>query len=225
MQQAGQGSLQARVAWWGDASGGEPVPLPAPGTAAACLAFPLHSGPKYVTRYLRDMGCLTISIEAAGMLPSQTSDGCSDGSTGGQPATARALAVASVGLMALDVQAPVRASFPLVLAPEPGTVEVAEAAPMIVGSLPVSLKLDYCSGGAAALLSSFELNEHLAGAADAEAQEAEHSAAAAGDANSLDPAQAVPGVPGICGELAAALADRCVRWACACDANVLQWMR
>lgn len=204
-----EGVLQARVIWWGDASGGEAVPLPAPGSAAACLVFPLHSGPRYMTRYFKDMGCLTITVEALDMLPSHTADSCSNGSTPGQPATARALAVASVRIMALDVQAPVSGSFPLVLPPDQGAGEAAEAAATIVGSLPVSLELDYeSSDSGAPLLSSFELNEHLAGAADAAVQAAEDSVAAAGHADSQEPARLLTGVPSICGKLATVLSDR-----------------
>lgn len=214
LQKMRQRPAQARVAWWGDASGGEAVPLPAPGGAAS-LAFPLHTGPKYMTRYLRDMGCLTISIEASATSPSHASNGCSADVSSGQPATARALAVASVDLTALDVQAPVSGSFPLVLPPDQEAAEAADAAPKVVGTLPVSLTLDYQSGsGSAAMLSSFELNEHLAGAADAGEQAAEGSVAAAGDDVSLEPPPAVLGVPSVCGELATALADRWVSATC-----------
>lgn len=157
------GPVEVSIAWWG-AGSADTVQLPGPagacgsgssgGSSAADLAgvaFPLRTGPKYLTRYLRDMGALTIKVTAAG----QTA--------------ARHAASATVGLLALDVDAPISGSFPLVLTSSQAAGPHADGTPSVVGSMHVCLELDYACGGvddahdgAVALLSSFELNEHLA---------------------------------------------------------------
>lgn len=240
-----RGALAARLAWWGDDSGGELLPLPATsgstrtgsgGTGqqeVATLSFQLCTGPKYITRYLRDMGCLTISIEAAGAGRAAPISSRSDGN-GANPAATHLTAaptathivpVASVavGLLALDVQAPISGSYPLVLPGQAAAgIPTAAAAPTssssIIGTISVRLQLDYSSGGGGAMLSSFELNEHLASGTGAAgtAREGEssgadgapllgqdrmHEAAAAG-------ALPVLGAPSVCIELSAAVKDR-----------------
>jgi hypothetical protein len=200
------GALQARITWWGDDTGGEVLPLPSggigggctAGNAAASVVFDLHTGPKYLTRYLHDMGSVDIAVEA---VPAD-----------GQQLAA--VATASVDLLALNVCAPLSGTHPLVLSSSSGVVDV-RTSPSTVGSLYVRLELDYGTGGsgeggcgsidgkATALLSSFEFNEHLAGTAAGACSDEEHSAA-------LDDARPALAAPLVCTELSAALHDRCV---------------
>lgn len=220
------GDVVARVEWWGDASGGDLVPLPPPPAAAAtaaCLSFPLRTGPKYLARYLKDMGALTVTIEPA---PGSDSS-AADAGGAGEAVAPQPLAAATVGLLALDVQAPIRGTYPLVLVADEegaaasdsgaGRCGAASEAAAIVGSLEVSLELDFSSSsGAAALVSSFELNEHLAGsvaAAGVAAEDAEdagsdddggHSASSASDGDTAPTAQ----LAGLCEQLLFALQSR-----------------
>ncbi|PRW60425.1 hypothetical protein C2E21_0846 [Chlorella sorokiniana] len=218
------GDVAARVEWWGDASGGDLLPLPPDAAAAAtsCLAFHLRTGPKYLTRYLRDMGALTITIEAA-----PSSSGRSAAAAGAaEDAERQPLAAATVGLLALDVQAPISGTYPLVLVTDaegtaagsdggaPGS-GAASADAAIVGSLEVRLELDYSSSsGATAVVSSFELNEHLAGSTAVES-EGEDDAGSDRDGGSSDSggsgdgfAAAAAPPTGLCEQLLAALQDR-----------------
>lgn len=213
----------ARVAWWGDASGGDLLPLPPPAAtaAAACLSttasFQLRTGPKYLTRYLRDMGALTIAIEAASS--SSGSSGSASAAAGGEAAAPQPLATATVGLLALDVASTISAAYPLVLATDAegaaaGSGSSADgssaATGAIVGSLEVRLELDYSSSsGATNLVSSFELNEHLAGSTAEAAEEAgaTESGSDSGGSGSDDGDAAQPS--GLCEQLLAALQDRC----------------
>ena len=234
------GDLGARLAWWGDGSGGDLVPLPPPADgsgemAPACLSFELRTGPKYLTRYLKDMGALTITIEAA---PSSASSGLGPAAAGAEgPVAAGAgaapcpLAAATVGLLALDVHAPISGTYPLVLATATGSAVGAApgsggsgagsggdgSTPAIVGSLEVQVELDYSSSsGAAALVSSFELNEHLDSSAEEELDEGEEAAAddgaSASDAGASSGSEAAPAAapPGLCEQLVGALQDRWV---------------
>ena len=50
-----------QVRWWGDAGRGTTVPC-GPSLAPEDLLFPLCCGPKYLVRYLRDMGVLTLIV-------------------------------------------------------------------------------------------------------------------------------------------------------------------
>lgn len=217
-------NVAARVAWWGDASGGDLLPLPPPAAAAAAgLSFQLRTGPKYLTRYLRDMGALTITIEAA---PGSKGDGSSSSAPpaadAGEADAAQPLATATVGLLALDVQAPSSGTYPLVLiagadAAAADSSSDGTAAAAIVGSLDVQLELDYNSGGGTtALVSSFEMNEHLASsAAGADAEAATDSGSGAdgssshGSSSEGDAAAAAEPA-GLCEQLVAALQDRWV---------------
>lgn len=201
------GPLAARLHWWGDINGAPLLPLPAAGESAeeARLSFTLRTGPKYFTRYLRDAGALTISVEAA-------SGSGLPGDAAAAKAAAAPLAVATVGLLALDVQAALSGSYPLVL---PATSRSGDSdgssndsSAVIVGSLPVRLELDYSSescgsgGGELVVVSSFELQEHLAN------MDAAAEAADAVSGGSTSGADAVLDAPGVCRDLAAALEDR-----------------
>ena len=225
------GPLYARITWWGDQGAGDLVQLPpaAPAAAAtaaaatsehegapaeASLAFQLCTGPKYLTLYLRDMGCLALSIET-GAEPAASSNG-----GGGSSHTAAAVATVSVGLLALDVQAPISGSHPLVLPQLPsssaaGGAAAAAAGATIIGSLPVRLQLDYSGSSAGgALVSSFEMNEHLASSSDAAAAAAEAADVGTFSAADGQPAAGpVLGAPSLCLDLAAALQDRCADFA------------
>lgn len=219
------GDVMARVEWWGDASGGDLVPLPPPAAAATapCLSFPLRTGPKYLARYLKDMGALTVAIELA---PGSGS-AAADAGGAGEAAAPRPLAAATVGLLALDVHAPISGTYPLVLVADEegaagsdsgaGRCSAASEAAAIVGSLEVSLELDFSSSsGAAALVSSFELNEHLAGSAAAVGDAAGGaedagsdddggcSASSASDGDTATPVQPA----GLCEQLLFAVQDR-----------------
>jgi hypothetical protein len=210
--------LQARIVWWGDPSGGEvlPVAVAAAGGAAggvqeasaaavhssSSIAFQLHTGPKYLTRYLRDMGSLAVTLERA--------------SCSGQ-----ALATCSVSLLALDIESPLETSCPLLAAQTTGTASTGGASDersVVVGSLPILLELDYSTAAAGAQLASFELNEHLAScaqAADGLGSSAAAGAgaaaeAAAGSEDSAQPTEQAPtlGAPSVCSRLEQALRDR-----------------
>lgn len=220
------GPLAARLHFWGDPAGGQLLPLPSPPAAAASgsaasappdeeaqLSLVLRTGPKYLTRYLRDAGALAISLEPAQQLAS--SGGSSDGD-GSQSAPPAPLALATVGLLALDVHVPVAGDYPLVLPADGASSHDGSSGGgdgAIVGSLPVRLELDYSAEGSGALagiaglapVSSFELQEHLASAeAAAEAAEAAEAEAAVGVDGS-----GVLAAPAVCCDLAVALADRC----------------
>lgn len=54
--------VQLRICWWGAAVGADTV-VPFHASRGAGAAFPVASGPRFLVRYLRDMGSLTVSIE------------------------------------------------------------------------------------------------------------------------------------------------------------------
>jgi hypothetical protein len=139
------------------------------------------------------MGALTITLTPARRASTQ-------------PAAA---ATATVGLLAFDVDAPISSSFPLVLNSSKSACSQADGTAGVVGNMQVRLELDYaCSGvdaaalgdGAVALLSSFELNEHLASS----------RAAQAGD-STAPPARLASER---CVDLVATLQDRCAAYGC-----------
>lgn len=224
------GPLEARLHFWGDPSGGQRMRLPAAAAAAASsaasllpaehthLSLVLRTGPKYLTRYLRDAGALAISLEPVQRLAGKgdSSGGSSSGGAGGgdspHPPPAP-LALATVGLLALDVHAPIAGDYPLVLPADSGEDGGGGGSRggAIVGSLPVRLELDYSSEGGSGMagvdglapVSSFELQEHLASAAAAE--EEAGPAEAGGDTD----CSAALAAPTVCCDLAAALADGC----------------
>ncbi|WIA21972.1 hypothetical protein OEZ85_004330 [Tetradesmus obliquus] len=84
------GEVQLRLRWWG-ASADTVVPFHA--TRGAGAAFPLTSGPRYLSRYLKDMGCAVLTVEEC---PSS-----------------RPVGTISVDVSCLDVSKPVEASVPL----------------------------------------------------------------------------------------------------------------
>lgn len=96
---------------------------PARGAGAA---FPLTSGPRYLSRYLKDMGSLAVAVEE-----------CPSGRPVGQ---------VTIDISSLDVCRPVEGSIPL-----------KGSNGQLLATADVSLRVHY-----SALLSSFELNEHLA---------------------------------------------------------------
>ena len=223
--------LVARITFWGDDTAGEVLTLPAAavdgggsggGVPPASVEFELRTGPKYVARYLHDMGCLAISLEAAAP---DSSGSSSNGSgtcrpCGSQASTAAApaqqpptatLAATSVALAALDAHAPIDGHFPLSL-PNAET----GAAGAVVGTLLVRLQLEYHT----ALVSSFELNEclaeHLAegGAAARTGTAVAAAARPAGAAAGAAAAEDALGAPDVCTQLAAALIDRWGPLAC-----------
>ena len=213
--------LAARIAWWGDASGGDLLPLP-PGSgcggtpaaaAQAHLAFQLRTGPRYLTRYLKDAGALDVYIQAArnnstGPCASPTSSSSSSDAEAAAPSADAPLAVATVGLLALDVQAPISGTYPLVLADAAEADSAAASSSSggtIIGSLPVRLELDYSPAvGGAAMVTSFELNEHLASRAEA------GTAAVGSVEDGAAAAEALPALC-VCSDLVAAVQDR---WVC-----------
>lgn len=103
---------------------GEGVSLPC--SSLESVSFPVCCGPKYMTRYLRDCGVLRLVIIEF---------------TGNQD-----LGQVSVPVHVLDVDAPVRGTFPVVT-----------ASGQRVASLDVHLELVYNAPA-----TSFELNEHMA---------------------------------------------------------------
>ncbi|GAB4816271.1 hypothetical protein N2152v2_003317 [Parachlorella kessleri] len=160
----------AAVKWWGDDGPGDVLETsPAPpavlaGSAAACsggatqsagmssVQFRLVSGPKYITRYLQDMGTLVL------VLKQPVTRG-----TGSRSSVESAIVgTTTVDLRPLSVGAPLSHSLPVI--GEQGRA---------IGSLGVSLALEFST----AVVSSFEMNEHLAAR---EVEAAEAAAAAAG---------------------------------------------
>ncbi|KAF6256831.1 hypothetical protein COO60DRAFT_1627040 [Scenedesmus sp. NREL 46B-D3] len=115
--------VQLRVRWWG-ATADTVVPFHA--TRGAGAAFPLTSGPRYLARYLKDMGCAVLTVEE-----------CPSG---------RPVGSITVDVSGLDVSKPVEANVPL-----------KGSNGQVLASAAVSMRVHY-----SALLSSFELNEHLA---------------------------------------------------------------
>lgn len=116
--------VQLRLSWWG--SDAETV-VPFHAARGAGAAFPLTSGPRYLSRYLKDMGVLALLLEEC---PS-----------------CKLLGTISMDITQLDVGRPLEASVP-VLGPNGQLLATAD----------VSMRVHY-----SLLMSSFELNEHLAG--------------------------------------------------------------
>lgn len=54
--------VQLRISWWGAPAGSDTV-VPFHSTRGAGAAFPLTSGPRFLVRYLRDMGTLVVGVE------------------------------------------------------------------------------------------------------------------------------------------------------------------
>lgn len=54
--------VQLRIVWWGAPAGTEAV-VPFHASRGAGAAFPVTSGPRFLVRYLRDMGSLSVGIE------------------------------------------------------------------------------------------------------------------------------------------------------------------
>jgi hypothetical protein len=115
--------VQLRVRWWGAAAD---TVVPFHATRGAGAAFPLTSGPRYLSRYLKDMGCAVLTVEEC---PSS-----------------RPIGTSSVDISCLDVSKPIEASVPL-----------KGSNGQVLATAAVSMRVHYN-----ALLSSFELNEHLA---------------------------------------------------------------
>jgi hypothetical protein len=115
--------VQLRVRWWG-ATADTVVPFHA--TRGAGAAFPLTSGPRYLSRYLKDMARAVLIVEEC---PSS-----------------RPVGTITVDISCLDVSKPVEASVPL-----------KGSNGQVLATAAVSMRVHY-----SALLSSFEMNEHLA---------------------------------------------------------------
>ncbi|KAG1667655.1 hypothetical protein FOA52_004682 [Chlamydomonas sp. UWO 241] len=134
----------AFVRWWGDAGPGVCLTLEPGGYEA--VVFPLCCGPKYLTRYLRDMSSLVLMLEKAH--------------------THVPIGRCVIDVRWLDVERPVAGSFP-VLRPQHGVGGVGAAASAAglgtmgthAGMLDARLDIAYHS----ATTSSFELHEHMAG--------------------------------------------------------------
>lgn len=54
--------VQLRIVWWGAPPGTDAV-VPFHASRGAGAAFPVTSGPRFLVRYLRDMGSLSVGIE------------------------------------------------------------------------------------------------------------------------------------------------------------------
>jgi hypothetical protein len=115
--------VQIRLKWWGSTT--ETV-VPFHASKGAGAAFPLTSGPRYLSRYLKDMGTLLVDVEQC---PSCT-----------------AVGTITVDLTHLDVSKPIEATLPL-----------SGRSNQLLATADVSMRVRYTQ-----LLSSFELNEHLA---------------------------------------------------------------
>lgn len=128
---AAGGAVQLRITFWGEQGAGTVVPLhPNRGAGAA---FPVRCGPKYLARYLTDMGSLTCTLEHC---------------PGGEP-----IGTMAVDVSRLDVSRPLRQeSVPVVSVSNGGA-----GGGKVLGQASVALRINY-----SAVLSSFELNEHLA---------------------------------------------------------------
>ena len=139
------GRLAARVRWWGDQGDGALLHLLSRERAAAgdavpplpLLRWPLRTGPRHLARYLRDAGALQLVV-----LDVEAADAAA--AAGGSPAPP--LGVVTVGLAGLAVGAPLRGTFP-VLAPAPseGHEQQQQQQSRVLGSLCVTLELDYGS--------------------------------------------------------------------------------
>jgi hypothetical protein len=83
--------VQLRISWWGAPTGTDAV-VPFHASRGAGAAFPLTSGPRFLVRYLRDMGTLSVGIEE-----------CPSGRTVG---------IISIDTSLVDVTRPLEASVP-----------------------------------------------------------------------------------------------------------------
>lgn len=54
--------VQLRICWWGAPAGADAV-VPFHASRGAGAAFPVTSGPRFLLRYLRDLGTLSLAIE------------------------------------------------------------------------------------------------------------------------------------------------------------------
>jgi hypothetical protein len=83
--------VQLRICWWGAPTGTDAV-VPFHASRGAGAAFPLTSGPRFLVRYLRDMGTLSVGIEE-----------CPSG---------RTIGTVSIDTSLVDVTRPLEASVP-----------------------------------------------------------------------------------------------------------------
>lgn len=115
--------VQARLRWWG---GTVDTVVPFHSTRGAGAAFPITCGPRYLSRYLKDMGSLVVEVEEC--------------------PTGRTVGTISIAVSQLDVGKPIEAKVPCHGAHE-----------QLLATADVSMRIHYTQ-----MLSSFEINEHLA---------------------------------------------------------------